>query len=118
GAVVDEERASFPGVNVGYAGDLVTGLAEYGAVKEDLVNVGVLGVALVLGVVLLFFMRVRALVAMGATIACGVAWTFGLTQIAIGHLNVATGFLFSIVAGNGINFGIIYMARFFEERRR
>jgi len=116
--VVDAERASFADVKVGYAGDLVTGLAEYGAVKEDLVNVGVLGVALVLGVVLLFFMRVRALVAMGATIACGVAWTFGLTQLAIGHLNVATGFLFSIVAGNGINFGIIYMARFFEERRR
>lgn len=117
-AAVDAERAAFAGVNVGYAGDLVTGLAEYGAVKEDLVNVGALGVALVLAVVLLFFMRARALVAMGATIACGLAWTFGLTQLAIGHLNVATGFLVSIVAGNGINFGIIYMARFFEERRR
>jgi predicted RND superfamily exporter protein len=117
-AVIDAERAAHAGVKVGYAGDLVTGLAEYGAVKDDLVSVGVLGVGLVLGVILLFFMRVRALVAMGATIGCGLAWTFGLTQLAIGHLNVATGFLFSIVAGNGINFGIIYLARFFEERRR
>ena len=116
--VVDAERGSHSRVKVGYAGDLVTGLAEYGAVKDDLVNVGMLGIALVLGVILLFFMRLRALVAMGATILCGLAWTFGLTQIAIGHLNVATGFLVSIVAGNGINFGIIYLARFFEERRR
>jgi predicted RND superfamily exporter protein len=105
------------GIHAGYAGDLVTGLAEYGAVRADLVGVGVLGLALVLAVVFLFYMRVRALVAMGLTIAAGLAWTFGATELAIGHLNVATGFLFSIVAGNGINFGIIYMARYFEERR-
>jgi predicted RND superfamily exporter protein len=105
------------GVKGGYAGDLVTGLSEYGAVRSDLVDVGVLGISLVLAVVLLFFMRLRALVAMGLTIAAGIAWTFGATELAIGHLNVATGFLFSIVAGNGINFGIIYMARYFEERR-
>jgi predicted RND superfamily exporter protein len=107
----------FDGVRVGYAGDLVTSLAEYGAVRADLVSVGALGVALVLAVVFLFFMRLRVLIAMGITIGVGLAWTFGLTEIAIGHLNVATGFLFSIVAGNGINFGIIYMARFYEELR-
>jgi predicted RND superfamily exporter protein len=105
------------GVKGGYAGDLVTGLSEYGAVRSDLVDVGILGVSLVLAVILLFFMRLRALVAMGLTISAGIAWTFGATQLAIGHLNVATGFLFSIVAGNGINFGIIYTARYFEERR-
>ncbi len=52
------------------------------------------------------------------TIGIGVAWTFGVTQVLIGHLNMATGFLFTIIAGNGINFGIIYMARFLEARRR
>jgi len=50
-ATVDAERAAFPGVKVGYAGDLVTGLGEYGAVKQDLVQVGVLGVGLVLLVI-------------------------------------------------------------------
>jgi predicted RND superfamily exporter protein len=118
-ATVDELRRGplGGGVRAGYAGDLVTGLAEYGAVRSDLMGVGLLGLALVLAVVFLFYMRVRALVAMGLTIAAGLAWTFGATELAIGHLNVATGFLFSIVAGNGINFGIIYMARYFEERR-
>ena len=106
------------GTRIGYYGDLVTGLTEYGAVRDDLVSVGALGVSMVLGIILLFFMRVRALVAMGATIATGLSWTFGLTQLVVGHLNVATGFLVSIVAGNGINFGIIYLARYFEELRR
>ena len=35
----------------------------------------------------------------------------------IGYLNSSTGFLVSIIAGNGINFGIIYMARYLEARR-
>jgi uncharacterized protein len=57
-------------------------------------------------------------VVMAITIAVGLTWTFGLTQIVIGHLNVATAFLVSIVAGNGINVGILYQSRYFEERRR
>lgn len=112
-----EKDARFAGVRVGYAGDLVTSLYEYGVVRDDLASVGALGVFLVLGIVYLFYMRVRALVAMGLTVAAGLAWTFGVTYLVIGHLNVATGFLFSIVAGNGINAGIILMARYFEARR-
>jgi predicted RND superfamily exporter protein len=104
-------------VHIGYAGDLVTGLSEYGEVRDDLLHVGIVGVSAVLAVVVLFFMRLRVLLAMGLTIAVGLTETFGLTRLAIGHLNVATGFLVSIVAGNGINFGIIFMARFYEELR-
>lgn len=109
---------AFAKVRVSWAGDMVTGLFEYGAIRADLLEVGALGVGLVLSVVLLYFMRLRALVAMGVTIACGLAWTFGLTELAIGHLNVATGFLVSIVAGNGINVGIIWLSRYYEEKRK
>ena len=79
---------------------------------------GATGIGLVLAVVLLYFMRLRALLVMGITIGIGLIWTFGLTQLVIGHLNVATGFLVSIVAGNGINVGILYQARYFEEEAR
>ncbi len=104
-------------VRVGLAGDLVTGLSEYSAVLSDLMGVGLLGLSMVLAVVMLFFMRVRALAALGLTIAVGLALTFGTAQLLIGHLNVATAFLISIVAGNGINSGIIYTARYLEARR-
>ncbi|MGK4005121.1 MMPL family transporter [Sorangium sp. So ce1036] len=117
--VVDRVNpASFdPGITYGLAGDLATGIAEYAAINEDLTDVGVAGALLIAAVVFLYYLRVRMLVAMLITIGVGVAWTFGVTQLAIGHLNMATGFLFSIVAGNGINFGIIYMARYLEARR-
>jgi uncharacterized protein len=51
------------------------------------------------------------------TIVVGVSWSFGFTEVAIGQLNLATGFLFTIIAGNGINAGVIYMARYLEARR-
>ena len=95
-----------------------TGFIEYDTIRNDLLSVGATGIALVLGAVLLYFMRLRALLVMGVTIGVALVWTFGLTQLVIGHLNVATGFLVSIVAGNGINVGILYQARYFEERRR
>jgi predicted RND superfamily exporter protein len=94
-----------------------TGFVEYETIRNDLLGVGATGIGLVLAVVMLYFMRFRALIIMGLTIAVALVWTFGLTELVIGHLNVATGFLFSIVAGNGINVGILYQSRYFEERR-
>jgi predicted RND superfamily exporter protein len=117
-ATVRAPRPSFGAIRVSYAGDMPTGLAEYGVVRDDLLSVGASGIALVLGAVLLYFMRLRALLVMGVSIVAGLVWTFGLTQMAIGHLNIATAFLVSIVAGNGINVGILYQSRYFEERQR
>jgi predicted RND superfamily exporter protein len=120
-AAVDRARASAPelsSVSVSYAGDMPTGFREYGVISADLLSVGATGIALVLAAVVLFFLRARAALVTAVTIAVGLTWTFGLTQIVIGHLNVATAFLVSIVAGNGINVGILYQARYFEERRR
>jgi uncharacterized protein len=120
-AAVDAARAESPdfaNVRVSWAGALVTSLIEFSAVNRDLLRVGLTGVVLVLSVLVLYFMRARALVVMGITIACGLACTFGVTELAIGHLNVATGFLFSIIMGNGINVGVIYMARYYEEKRK
>lgn len=70
-----------------------------------------------LAAVVFYFLRIRALLVMAITIAAALTWTFALTRLAIGHLNIATSFLTSVVAGNGINVGILYQARYFEERR-
>ena len=111
-------RPEFAPVRAGYAGDMPTGFAEYQSIRDDLLSVGATGIVLVLGAVLIYFMRLRALFVMGVTIGVALVWTFGVTRLFIGHLNVATGFLFSIVAGNGINVGILYQARYYEERRK
>jgi predicted exporter len=117
-AEAKSSRPEFAAVRAGYAGDMATGFIEYDSIRRDLLNVGATGIGLILLAVLLYFMRVRALLVMGITIGVGLIWTLGITQLVIGHLNIATGFLISIIAGNGINVGILYQSRYFEERRR
>jgi predicted RND superfamily exporter protein len=118
--VVERHRQALglSSLRIGYAGDVVTGLFEYGAVQKDLSRVGIVGVLSILGIILFYFRRVRVVFLLGAVVLCGGAWTFGVTKVVIGHLNIATGFFFSVVAGNGINSAIIYMSRYLEERNR
>ncbi len=110
-------EAADPKLAVGFTGNLVTSAEEYRSVVDDLTSVGTLGGCFVLAVVFLFFLRIRAVVALGISIAVGCLWCFAFAKIAIGHLNTASGFLVSVVAGNGINAMVIYMARFIEARR-
>jgi predicted RND superfamily exporter protein len=117
-AVREVNPASFdPSLRVGYTGDVITGQEEYDSIVTDLSHVGATGIAGVLGSVLLYFLRVRTVLTMGGTLLVGLLWTFGLTHYTIGYLNSSTGFLVSIIAGNGINYGIMYMARYIEARR-
>ena len=104
-------------IRLGFTGNLITSAEGQRTIVTDLIHVGAWGIGMVLLVVFLFFLRVRMLFAMGATIFVGCLWAFAAARFTVGHLNTATGFLVSIIAGNGINFGIIYMARYIEARR-
>jgi len=117
-ALADEvaKEIHAPDLKVRYTGSLVTSAEEHRIVIRDLTHVGLVGIALVLGIVFLYFLRFRALIAMAVTVSIGTAWTFAFARLAVGHLNSATGFLASIIVGNGINFGIVYMARYLEAR--
>jgi uncharacterized protein len=106
-----------PQFRLGFAGSLVSSAEQYRAVAQDLTEVGTIGVALVLTVVYLFFLRLRVLAILGLSIALGLAWSFAFASVSIGYLNTASSFLISIVAGNGINAMIVYMARYMEARR-
>ncbi|HWZ90256.1 MAG TPA: MMPL family transporter [Polyangiaceae bacterium] len=106
-----------PALTVGFTGNLITGAEGHRAITHDLTQVGAWGVAMILMVVFLFFLRLRVLFCMGLTILVGCTWAFAGAYLSIGYLNTASGFLVSIIAGNGINFGIIYMARYIEARR-
>ncbi len=106
-----------PALTVGYTGNLVTAAEQHRDITRDLTEVGAWGIGMILAVVFLFFLRLRVLFCLGLTILAGCVWAFAAAYLSIGYLNTASGFLVSIIAGNGINFGIIYMARYIEARR-
>ncbi len=115
-AQVDPKRFD-PSITTGLTGDVVTSAEQYGAVKGDLVSVGATGVAMILLADFLFFLRLRAVITMALAIGTGLLWTFAITKFAIGQLNTASGFLVSIIFGNGLNFGVLLRARYGEARR-
>ncbi len=98
-------------LRVGWGGTFPLFIAEYEAIIGDVAGTAVLVVVLVLASILLFFRDLRSTVSLGVAILTAVAVTFGLTWLVIGYLNTQTAFLGAIVVGNGINYGLIYLAR-------
>jgi hypothetical protein len=111
------QRDVGPGVTVSAQGDVYTALAEHRALTRGVVTATVLTVVVVALGLFLYFRSVLGLVALFFSMAVGTMVTFALTRLIIGHLNLATAFLSPIVVGNGINAGLILLARFEEERR-
>lgn len=88
---------------------------EARSITNDSNKATLISVILVLVVLLGFFRNLRSLVLLVVPLLMGVAWSVGLTTLTIGHLNVTTLFVFSMLVGMGIDFGIHFYARVQEE---
>ena len=118
GAADEARRAGGAGVRIGVTGDIITTAAEQRALLGGMLRSTVFTVVIVAIGMLLFFASSAAVGALLGALALGALATFAFARLGVGHLNLATAFLAPIVVGNGINFGIILLARYFEERRR
>ncbi len=67
-------------------------------------------------VILLYFRRLRALWLVLLPLVLGVLCSLGLTFLTIGYLNIITAFIFAILLGLGVDFGVHIMNRYVEER--
>ncbi len=110
--------AKNPGVEIGFTGGPVTALAEHRAITKGIVLSSVVTTLLVALVLALYFRSATLLALLVGTIAIATAASFGAASLTVGHLNAATAFLGAIIAGNGINYGILLIARYLEERKR
>lgn len=107
-----------PDLVVKYTSNVEDMLEESDALVADLELSTVVVTVLVAVVMLIFFRSFWATVLLNISLFCGTFWTFGLAHYFIGYLNANSAFLASIIIGNGINVGIIVLARYLEERRK
>ncbi|HEV8244875.1 MAG TPA: MMPL family transporter [Polyangiaceae bacterium] len=108
------------GMRIGYAGDIATRVEETEGLASDLTISGIVVLLLVVGAVVGYYRSGFALLLLGLPLALGTLYSFGLVALPplnIRYLNSNTAFLGSIVVGNGINSGIILLARYWEARR-
>ena len=105
-----------PAARVGLGGDIPNAIAEREALKEEALKTSGVAVVLILGSIIVFFGSLSSLVHIGLSMFTGVALAFAVAAGAFGYLNASTAFLGSIIAGNGINYAIIYLARYRDRR--
>lgn len=107
-----------PQMEVGLAGTYVSILQNFSSIIQDTIETAALAIFLVLGSIFLYYRSIRMVLMLCVGVLFGILLTFSVTYFRIGYLNQQTAFLASIIIGNGINFGLILMARYLEERGR
>jgi predicted RND superfamily exporter protein len=108
------------GMRMGFTGDVPISVEEMSALVVDLTFSSLLVVAFVILVLIVYYRWLRSVLALFAPLLVGTVVAFALASLppfAINELNSNTAFLGSIIIGNGINFGIILLARYVEARR-
>ena len=115
--VSDEVVQGWPGVKLDYAGAFQARIEEDEVMRKDLSRAAILSAIMAVGIILLATRRLWALAVVGVPVVFGVSLTFAVAELAIGHLNIVTGFLVAILIGLGLEYGIHLAMRYWEERR-
>lgn len=111
----DGER--FPrDLDVRYAGGIPSRVEDERALVSDLQVAGAIGFVAVVLLIVAALRAPRALVLLAVPLFVGLVWTFAFARVAVGHLNIISGFLFSILSGLGIEYGIHLLHRYRELR--
>ena len=116
-AVADAKTEFGKSLEVGITGNVATTLYEQQSILRGMLIAAGITILLSTMALLLFFRSWWAVGSLLWALTVGSVITFGLTEVFIGHLNLATAFLAAIIVGNGINPGIMLLARYQEERR-
>ena len=116
--LIAEVRTEFPTSRIGVTGIPVLESDEMQRSQADMVLASLIsfvgvGVILVVG-----FRGLRHPLLALAMLAIGMAWTFGYTTLAVGHLNILSVSFAVILIGLGIDFAIHYLARYLELRHQ
>jgi uncharacterized protein len=114
-------EAYAPDMRMGFAGDVASRVEETRGLVTDLGVSSAVVFALVLGVIYWFYRSWAAWPVLLVPVFFGALYTFGVVALPpfdITYLNSNTAFLASIIVGNGINSGVILLARVQEQLRR
>jgi predicted RND superfamily exporter protein len=109
-----------PGMRAGFTGDVAINVEETSALVADLSVSSVLVAVFVAAVIILYYRWSQSILVLLPPLLLATVYSFAVASLppfGITELNSNTAFLGSIIVGNGINFGIVLLARFVDERR-
>ena len=120
GDVASLDLANYgPGLRVGYASDVAINVEEMDALQEDLSVSSILVVVAVMGVIVAYYQWWKSVPVLIPPLLLATVYAFGIASLPpfnVRELNSNTAFLGSIIVGNGINVGLVLLARYREAR--
>jgi predicted RND superfamily exporter protein len=105
-----------PQMTAWVGGPVATAIASREAVERDILWVTVTCLVIVAISIGIYFRRLRSLPLIATSAVIGTVMAFAVAEIAFGYVNSSTAFLGSIILGNGINYAIVLMSRYEEQR--
>lgn len=112
---IAEVQAGFPGVKAGVTGQEALNVDEMVLAMEDMSFATVLSL-LGLSVLLALFWRGSRRPLFGITeLLIALSFTFGLTTLVVGHLNILSVVFTPLILGLGIDYGTHWLSRYEEE---
>jgi uncharacterized protein len=105
----------YPGVQVSFNGEVPNLVEEHAAILADLSISSLFVVVLVGACISLYFRSLQAVLTVVLVLVPGLLFSFALGRLTVGGLNSNTAFLGTIIAGNGINYPLLFLAYYRAE---
>lgn len=116
--VKEETEEFFPGVTVGYTGDLGQTYDEQRAISFDLMVPSLLAVVIIFLLFLFSFPRFRSILFALLSLVVGIILDLGIVGATIGELNMISSTFGVVLIGLGIDFGVHIISNFDDFRNR
>lgn len=104
-----------PDLTINLTGSLIVRLEENQFIQSDLKKSAVLAALLASFIILVYTRSWFSIPLIIFPLLLSLSYTFALTRLFIGHLNIISGFLVAILMGLGIDYGIHLYIRFKQE---
>jgi len=111
--VFERPDAAWAGTGMTYniIGPYTTKADEQATIKRDMLRSGIFAFVGVVIILYVLFRSNRAVLVLLVPLLFGVIWSLGATQLVLGHLNVMTSTISTVVMGLGIDAGIHFLTR-------
>ncbi len=115
--VIKINPSSSPDIFVEFGGNFKNKIDEYNMLIDDVKSSIIVGLSSIFLLLFAFFRKLVPPMIISLVLIFSLSLTFAVAYFLIGQLNVMTAFLFVILFGLGIDYGIHFMARFLKEYR-
>lgn len=114
---IKNKHPEYKNIKIKYSGPYIMVIEETEEIQKNVVSS--IGLSLFLIFLLLFFYfgRIKILITLFIPLILGIIWTSGVFFIFNPFLNMIAAFIFTILLGLGIDFGIHVLTRYFVERK-